>query len=81
MSIADQAAAAIATLKKVGTKKAREGMARYAIPSDKAFGVPFATVQKMGKALAPNHALAQALWDTGWYEARLMASFVDDPRW
>ena len=78
-TVAEQAEAAIAALKKAGTKKARDGMARYAIPSDKAFGVPFATVQKMGKALAPNHALAQALWDTGWYEARLMAAFVDDP--
>jgi 3-methyladenine DNA glycosylase AlkD len=54
-------------------------MARYAIPSDRALGVPVGTVMKMGKALAPNHALAQALWDTGIYEARLMASFVDDP--
>ena len=78
-SIGNQAAAAVAALKKTGTKKGRDGMARYAIPSDKAFGVSFATVQKMGKALAPNHALAQALWDTGWYEARLMAAFVDDP--
>ena len=77
-SIAEQADAAIAALKKAGTRKTRDGMARYAIPSDKAFGVPFAVVQKMGKALAPNHALAQALWDTGWYEARLMAAFVDD---
>ena len=78
-TIDEQAAAAMAALATAGTKKTRDGMARYAIPSDKAFGVPFAAVQKMGKALAPNHALAQALWDTGGYEARLMASFVDDP--
>jgi 3-methyladenine DNA glycosylase AlkD len=25
------------------------------------------------------HALAAALWDTGWYEARMLTSFIDDP--
>jgi 3-methyladenine DNA glycosylase AlkD len=78
-SIKTQAAEALAALERVATKKARDGMARYAIPSDHALGVPFGTVQRMGKALAPNHALAQALWDTGVYEARLMAAIVDDP--
>jgi 3-methyladenine DNA glycosylase AlkD len=73
------AAELLVALKRVATKKARDGMARYAIPSDRALGVPFGTVQKMATTLAPNHALAQALWDTGVYEARLMASMVDDP--
>jgi 3-methyladenine DNA glycosylase AlkD len=26
-----------------------------------------------------SHDLAAALWDTGWYEARLLTSFVDEP--
>ena len=78
-TIEAQTAAAIAALERVATRRTREGMARYAIPSDRALGVPVGTVMKMGKALAPNHALAQALWDTGIYEARFMASFVDDP--
>ncbi len=69
----------IARLKRLGTKKTRDGMARYAIPSDNAFGVSVGDIRKLGKQLGRNHDLAQALWDTGWYEARMLASFVDDP--
>ena len=54
-------------------------MARYAIPSDKAFGVSVGTMKKLAKRLGRNHELAAALWETGWYEARMLASFVDDP--
>ncbi|HKO42722.1 MAG TPA: DNA alkylation repair protein [Pyrinomonadaceae bacterium] len=69
----------IAELKRLGTKKTRDGMARYAIPSDNAFGVPVGQIRDLGKRLGRNHELAQALWDTGWYEARMLATFVDEP--
>ena len=54
-------------------------MARYGLPSDKAFGVPVGVMQKLAKRLGRNHGLAVALWDTGWYEARMLASFLDEP--
>jgi len=54
-------------------------MARYAIPSDKAFGVPVGTMRAFAKTLGRDHALAEALWKAGWYETRMMAAFVDDP--
>ncbi len=76
---ADDVGTAVAWLKSRGTKRAREGMARYGLPSEKAFGVSMSDIQKLGKRLGRNHDLAAALWDTGWYEARLLASFVDDP--
>lgn len=66
-------------LKRLGNAKVREGMARYAIPSDNAFGVPVGVMQKLAKQLGRNHELALALWDTGWYEARMLATFVDEP--
>jgi 3-methyladenine DNA glycosylase AlkD len=69
----------IATLKRLGTKKARDGMARYAIPSDKAFGVPVGVMTKLAKQIGRSHALAGELWETGWYEARMMASLLDEP--
>lgn len=69
----------IASLKRLGTKKNRDGMARYAIPSDNAFGVSVGSIRQLGKQIGHDHALAQALWDTGWYEARMLAAFVDDP--
>jgi 3-methyladenine DNA glycosylase AlkD len=66
-------------LKRRGTKARRDGMARYAIPSEKAFGVAMKDVQALAKQLGRNHELAGALWETGWYEARLLAAYVDEP--
>ena len=50
---------------------------RYGIFTDKAFGVGMAAMQLIAKPLAPNHALAEALWLTGWYEARMVACMID----
>ena len=75
----EQAAALVAWLERKGTKREREGMARYAIPSGKAFGVPVRVLQAKAKEVGRNHELALALWATGWYEARMLAVFVDDP--
>ena len=75
-----QAKAAVAELKRLGTKKTREGMARYAIPSANAFGVSVGQIQEIAKRLGRDHELAQALWETGWYEARMLATFVDEPK-
>jgi 3-methyladenine DNA glycosylase AlkD len=70
---------AIEWLRRQGSAAGRAGMARYAIPSDKAFGVPMRQVQELARQLGRQHPLALALWDTGWYEARLLAAYVDDP--
>ena len=66
-------------LKRKGSKAGRDGMARYAIPSDHAFGVSMKDVQALAKALGRDHALALALWDTGFYEARALCAYVDEP--
>lgn len=55
------------------------GMARYGIVSVKAFGVPMPLIRSLGKEIGANHMLAQRLWATGIYEARLLAAFIDDP--
>ena len=54
-------------------------MARFAIPSDKAIGVSVGDIRKLAKQIGPNHTLAQALWATDRYEARLLATFIDEP--
>lgn len=69
----------LAWLKRHGTKRTRDGMAGYGIFTDKAFGVPMATMLQLAKRLGRNHSLAAALWATGWYEARTVAAFVADP--
>ncbi len=70
---------AIAWLKKHSSKATRDGMARYAIPSDNALGVTVANIRVLGRQLGHNHELAAALWGTGIYEARMLAAFVEDP--
>ena len=55
-------------------------MARYAIPSDNALGVSVADIRVLAKRLGRNHELADALWDTGVYEARMLTSFVAEPK-
>ena len=78
-SISDQVQSALAWLKSHSSKAVRDGMARYAIPSDHAYGVAMKDIKALGKQLGRNHALALALWDTGVYEARMLVSFVGDP--
>lgn len=78
-SLEDEVQSALKWLKSHSTRATLDGMARYAIPSDKAFGVAMRDMKVLGKKLGRNHELAAALWDTGVYEARMVCSFVDDP--
>jgi 3-methyladenine DNA glycosylase AlkD len=66
-------------LERRGSKRNREGMARYGIVADKVFGVSVSTLQQLARRLGRDHDLAAALWKTGWYEARMLTSFIDDP--
>ena len=75
----EQVESALAWLKQHATKANRDGMSRYAIPSDHAYGVAMRDIKALGKSLGKDHALALDLWTTGVYEARMLASFVGDP--
>jgi 3-methyladenine DNA glycosylase AlkD len=71
---------ALRWLERRGTRKVREEMlTRYGITAPKAFGVSVGTIQQLGKKVGRDHELAAALWDTGWYEARLLTAYVDEP--
>jgi 3-methyladenine DNA glycosylase AlkD len=69
----------IATLKGMASKKLRDGMARYGIPNDHALGISVGALRQLAKQLGKSHPLALKLWDSGIYEARMLASFVGDP--
>jgi 3-methyladenine DNA glycosylase AlkD len=71
-------ATALAWLKKHSSKSVRDGMTRFAIPNDHALGVKMGDIQKLGKQLGRDHALALELWDTGVYEARMLCAYIDD---
>jgi 3-methyladenine DNA glycosylase AlkD len=70
---------AVAWLRAHGNATVREGLARYGLPTDKAFGLSVGTIQKYGKSIGTDHDLAKALWTSGWTDARMLASFVGDP--
>jgi 3-methyladenine DNA glycosylase AlkD len=74
-----QVQSALRWLKSHSRKATLDGMARYAIPSNHAYGVAMKDIKALGNTLGRDQALASALWDTGVYEARMLASFVGDP--
>jgi len=78
-SLGPQVEAALAWLEQQSTTKDRENLVRFGIDADPAFGVSMANIQLLAKKLGKSHELARALWATGWYEARLLTSFVDEP--
>jgi len=71
-------AASLAWLEKHSSKSVRVGLLRYAIPNDNALGVRMGDIQKLGKQLGRDHALALELWKTGVYEARMLCAYVDE---
>jgi len=75
----DKVRGALAWLERHGSKKGREGMRRYAIVADSAFGVSMKDMQALAKTLGRDQALAEALWATGQYEARMTACYVGEP--
>ncbi|WP_454259102.1 DNA alkylation repair protein [Pseudoxanthomonas mexicana] len=72
-------AQALALLKSAASPAHRAGLARYGIPDTHALGVPMREIQALGKRIGRQPALAQSLWDSGIYEARLLVAFVADP--
>ena len=69
----------LSELKRKGTAATRRSMARYGIVAKRAFGVPMGTLLVLRKKLGTDQALSLALWQSGWYEARLLATMVGDP--
>jgi 3-methyladenine DNA glycosylase AlkD len=69
----------ITRLKKLSSRSTRDGMSRYGLPSDNALGVPVGKMQRLAKEISRNHELAEGLWKTGIYEARMVAAFLDEP--
>jgi 3-methyladenine DNA glycosylase AlkD len=55
------------------------GMARFGIDVERRLGVPVPALRKLGRALARQHELALALWDTGIPDAQILAGLVAEP--
>jgi 3-methyladenine DNA glycosylase AlkD len=70
---------AIEALEGRRTPKDLANLARFGIAATNPLGVSMANIQQVARSLGRDRALAAALWDTGIYEARLLAAYVDDP--
>ncbi len=80
VDLKSQVKSIMAKLEGLATPKIRDEMGpRYGVHTDKAYGIAVGTLHKVAKEIGKNHELAVALWDTGWYEARMLASFIDEP--
>lgn len=69
----------IARLKAEANPDNVAGMARYGISTTNTLGISIYTLRKIAKELKKDHELALKLWDSGYHEARIMASFIDEP--
>ncbi len=78
-SVDERVRSCLRWLERHATRKTREAMARYGLPSDHALGVSMKDIQALAKEVGRDHALAAGLWKTGVYEARMLTSFVDEP--
>src|SRR5882672_12592871 len=71
-------AEAMSALEKAGSAQTRKTYARHGA-AEPMFGVSFATLKTLVKRIRVDHELALALWDTGNFDARLLAVKVADP--
>lgn len=69
----------LAALKAKSTAKDIANLERFAINPTKFFGVSMANLKLLAKPIGRNHELALELWDSGWYEARMLATLIDEP--
>ena len=66
-------------LESLADPQAVQGMARYGINPDRAFGVSIPNLRKIARNAGKDHELAGELWSSGIHEARILASMVEDP--
>jgi len=60
--------------------RAVEGMARYGIVAKKVYGGwPVPALKKLAREIGRDHVLAQKLWAAEFFEARALATMIDEP--
>ncbi len=70
----------IARLGSISDRTRLEGMSRYGIKVDDAFGVSMPEMRALARSIGKDHHLAMGLWRSGIHEARIMASLLADPK-
>jgi 3-methyladenine DNA glycosylase AlkD len=66
----------VGELRRLGTKRNVEGMARYGIRAKKVFGVSKPKLDALARKIGKNHALGLELWSTGIQDAKILAGLI-----
>src|SRR5258708_37528651 len=69
----------VGELRRLGTKRNVEGMARYGIRAEKGFGVSKPKLDALARKIGKNHALGLELWSTGIQDAKILAGLISEP--
>ena len=56
------------------------GMSRFGIETETALGIPNSVLRPLARKIKRDHERAEALWESGIREARILASFTDEPK-
>lgn len=67
----------IIELQLLRNEKSLEGMSRFGINIENAFGISMVQLRILAKRIGKNHTLAFELWQTRYHEARILASMID----
>ena len=78
-NLSDRTKEILTQLKSLGNPAAAEGMARYGINTEHAYGVSIPNLRKIARAIGKSRPLAEALWSSGIHEARILAGMVYPP--
>jgi len=68
----------IKELESLRNPKNIEGMARYGLNSPTTLGLCMPDLMRIAKETGKDHELAQRLWESGIYEARILAFMIDE---
>lgn len=74
------AARILAELQGLNNPRNVEGMGRFGIVGKRLFGIPVKELRAIARRTGRNHALAEELWSSGIFEARILAAFIAEPK-
>jgi 3-methyladenine DNA glycosylase AlkD len=69
----------VGELRRLGSRRNVEGMARYGIRASKVFGVSKPKLDALARKIGKNHSLGLALWSTGIQDAKILAGLISEP--
>jgi len=68
------------TLRSLADPSVVESMDRFAVrPATIRLGVSIPSLRRLARRIGHDHAMAEALWQSGFHEAQILATLIDEP--